>query len=654
MTETETNSELRTRPFRVMLSRTRQVALGFVAILVLIIFVMVLWSNNASTHTRSLKQLVERQTQTRLLANMLYAAQQRSLHLHQMLDTSDPFELDDKYMAFSEKGAMYVNNRERLLETKLSKEEAEILKEADKLAGFGSSSKKKVVDLIKQGQKSVARDLLYSDVIPNQLSLTAKLRSVFESQRNTTEEALQIATHKHNTSSWMISLLGSVALLLGVFTVFVVKRTARSEAQLQGQSRWTRALYDISSMSGLSPDEQINETLKLGCQLLNLEIGKVCQIDNTRQTNNFLNVVAPKDSDIRAGQEIPLPKTFCSIAIESEQPIAIPDVQNSAYADYPCNEFSYINSYIAAPLFVNGVKFGTVNFSSKEPRETRFSNDAIELVKLITNWVGVTIERKIAQKITVAKETAEAANKTKSNFLANMSHELRTPLNAILGYNEILIEEAVMDDNTQYLADLNKIKIAGKHLLSLIDDILDLSKIEAGKMEVNVEHFALKPLIEEVYNTVLPMIDKNNNTFLLDYDDSISIIKADLTKLRQILFNMLSNAGKFTEDGLIKLSVMSEKLDAENWVVFSVKDTGIGMNREQLNRLFISFSQAEEVTARKYGGTGLGLAITYKLCQLLGGSINVDSVPGVGTTFTVRIPAVVSQQSPQDMKRAAG
>ena len=172
-------------------------------------------------------------------------------------------------------------------------------------------------------------------------------------------------------------------------------------------------------------------------------------------------------------------------------------------------------------------------------------------------------------------------------------------------------------------------------------------------MEINPEHFALKPLIEEVYNTVLPMIDKNNNTFLLDYDDNISIIKADLTKLRQILFNLLSNAGKFTEDGLIKLSVMSEKLEAENWVVFSVKDTGIGMNREQLNRLFISFSQAEEVTARKYGGTGLGLAITYKLCQLLGGSINVDSVPGVGTTFTVRIPAVVSQQSPLDIKRAA-
>ncbi|WP_455375151.1 ATP-binding protein [Kaarinaea lacus] len=647
MIENDNKSDDSKQPTGILRSRTRQVALGFISILGLIIYVMIIWANNASSHTNSLKTLAERQTQTRLLANMLYAAQQRSLHLHQMLDTTDPFELDDKFMQFSQKGAMYIENRERLLDTQLSKEEAEILKEVDKLAGFGSSSKKNVVDLIKQGQTSAARKLLYDDVIPNQSSLTLKLRNIFESQRNTTDETLRNATEKHNTSSWMISFLGSVALLLGVFTIFVVKRTARSESQLQGQAKWTRALYDISSMSGLSPDEQITETLKLGCQLLDLEIGKVCQIDDTRQINNFLNVVAPKESNISVGMEIPLPKTFCSIAIESDQPVAIPDVKNSNYAEYPCYEFSYIECYIAAPLFVNGVKFGTVNFSSTTPRDG-FSDDDIELVKLITNWVGVTIERKIAHKISVAKETAEAANETKSNFLANMSHELRTPLNAMLGYNEMLIEEVVTDDNTHYLSDLKKIKIAGQHLLSLIDDILDLSKIEAGKMEINLEHFALKPLIEEVYNTVLPMIDKNNNTFLLDYDDNISIIKADLTKIRQILFNLLSNAGKFTDDGLIKLSVMAEKLDAENWIMFSVRDTGIGMSREQLNKLFISFSQAEEATQRKYGGTGLGLSITYRLCQLLGGSINVDSVPGVGTTFTVRIPAVVSSHSSLD------
>lgn len=634
-------------------SRTGQVALGFVCILALIVYIMVIWSNNASTHTDSLRKLAERQTQARLLANMLYAAQQRSLHLHQMLDTQDPFELDDKYLQFSQLGAQYIQYREQLLETHLSGEESEILREVDKLAGFGASSKQEVVKLIKQGQTTAARKLLYDDVIPNQSSLTTRLHSIFDSQRSSTEQALRTATQKHNRSSWMILFLGSIALLLGIFTVFVVKRTARAESQLQDQTRWTRALYDISSMSGLTPDEQINATLKLGCKLLNLEIGKVCQINNTHQTNCFLNVVAPKESKLAPGQEIPLPKTFCSIAIESEEPIAIPNVKNSRYANYPCYEFSHLESYIASPLFVNGVKFGTVNFSSTTHRDS-FSEDATELVKLITSWIGVTIERKNAQKIAVAKETAEAANKTKSNFLANMSHELRTPLNTILGYNEMLIEEATADKNTHYLSDMKKIKIASEHLLSLIDDILDLSKIEAGKMEVNLERFALKPLIEEVYNTVMPLIDKNNNTFLLDYDDNISIIRMDLTKIRQILYNLISNASKFTEDGLIKLSVTSELIDGENWVVMSVRDTGIGMSREQLNKLFISFSQAEESTHRKYGGTGLGLSITYRLCQLLGGSINVDSVPGVGSTFNVRIPAVVSSQpdQPGDQKVA--
>jgi len=624
-----------------MRSRTWQVALGFISILFLIVFVMVIWSNNVGRHTSSLKLLAERETQTRLLSNMLYAAQQRSLHLHQMLDTTDPFELDDEYLQFRQKGEMYMKSREQLLETTLDVTEKEILSEVDALAGFGSASKERVVSLIKQGQVNAARKILYTEVIPNQSSLTRKLRSIFESQRNVIDSALRKATRKHSMSYWMISFLGSVALLLGIFTIFVVRRTARSEALLEGQAKWTRALYDISSMSGLSPDEQITETLKLGCELLNLEIGKVCQIDETRQVNSFLIVVAPKESNVKAGMEIPLPKTFCSIIMESNAPVAIPDVKKSIYANYPCNEFSYIDSYIASPMYVNGVKFGTVNFSSTKSRD-RFSDDALELVKLISNWIGVTIERKIAHKMSVAKETAEAASETKSNFLANMSHELRTPLNAMLGYNEILIEEVITDDNTRYLSDLKKIKNAGSHLLALIDDILDLSKIEAGKMDVALEHFALKPLIEEVYNTILPVIDDNNNTFLLDYDDSISIIRADLTKLRQILFNLLSNAGKFTKDGLIKLSVMSEKLDSENWVVLTIRDTGIGMSREQLNKLFISFSQAEGSIQQKYGGTGLGLSITYRLCQLLGGSINVDSVLGVGTTFTVRLPAVVN------------
>ncbi|HEY5602141.1 MAG TPA: ATP-binding protein [Gammaproteobacteria bacterium] len=635
-------------------SRSKFIALGFVAILGIILTVLVLWVNNASSNSNRLANIVDRQTQTRLLANMLYAVQQRSLSLHRMLDMDDIFDQDDHYILFRQHGERYLSNREQLLATHLTEGEREALAAADKLAHYGGTTHQRVADLIAQGQIATARQQLIHDVLPNQNALIDKLRSLFDSQRDVVESELHSASEEHHSTYGFIFSLGSVALLLGVFTIFVVRRTAQSDAQLFDQSQWIRALYEISSMSGLSPDEQINETLKLGCRLLEMEIGKVCRVDKAKNTNTFLNVVAPEEYSVKARQEIPLHKTFCCYTIDAGAPVAIPNVQESKHARYPCYEFSHVESYIAMPLYVNQVSYGTVNFASVQPREAFTEND-IDLLRLITNWISVTLERKISQQIAVAKETAEAASKTKSSFLANMSHELRTPLNAILGYNELLREEIISDGNAQYLDDINKVDMAGKHLLTLINDVLDLSKIEAGKMEVYTEHFALKPLVEEIYSTVLPLMEKNKNVLRLTYDDSISIIKADLTKLRQILFNLLSNAGKFTADGTIKLTVSAEQKDNENFIKFVIKDTGIGMSREQLNKLFVSFSQADSSTQRKYGGTGLGLSITYKLCQLLGGSISVDSVPGVGSTFTVLLPATTpAKPAPGFDAKAAG
>ncbi|WP_455220911.1 GAF domain-containing sensor histidine kinase [Kaarinaea lacus] len=632
--------------------RSKFIALGFIAILAVIVVILILWVKNTSGSSTRLESIVERQNQTRLLSNMLYAVQQRSLSLHHMLDLEDVFDQDDHYILFRQHGEMYLKNREKLLATHLTEQERETLLAADKLASYGGIAQQRVSELIAQGQRTSARQLLLEDVFPNQNALTKKLRSIFDSQRDVVESELHSATDEHHATYWFIFSLGSVALLLGIFTIFVVRRTAQSDTQLFDQSQWIRALYEISSMSGLSPDEQINETLKLGCQLLDMEIGKVCHVDKSKNTNLFLNVVAPEDYSVEAGQEIPLEKTFCGFTINADTAIAIPNVQLSKHSSYPCYEFTQVESYIALPLYVNQMVYGTVNFSSTRLREA-FTNNDIDLLRLITNWISVTLERKISQQIAVAKETAEAASKTKSSFLANMSHELRTPLNAILGYNELLREEVIDDGNTQYLDDISKVDIAGKHLLSLINDVLDLSKIEAGKMEVYLEQFALKPLVEEIYGTVLPLMEKNQNMLQLDYDDSINIINADLTKVRQILFNLLSNAGKFTEDGTIKLIVASEQKDSSNWVKFVIKDTGIGMNREQLNKLFISFSQADSSTQRKYGGTGLGLSITYRLCQLMGGSINVESVPGVGSTFTVLLPVTASAKSAPDLDAKA-
>ena len=242
---------------------------------------------------------------------------------------------------------------------------------------------------------------------------------------------------------------------------------------------------------------------------------------------------------------------------------------------------------------------------------------------------------------------AEKANQAKSQFLANMSHELRTPMNAIIGYSEMLMEEAEDVGQDDFIPDLQKIHGAGKHLLSLINDILDLSKIEAGRMELYLENFNIKNLINETVSTIRPLIEKNNNTLETNLADNLDVMHADLTKVRQSLFNLLSNASKFTKQGKISLNVNSTTVDEKEWIVFQVKDTGIGMNSEQMNKLFQAFMQADASTTRKYGGTGLGLAITKKFCQMMGGDIKVESELGKGSIFTIQLPIKVVDSTKQ-------
>jgi signal transduction histidine kinase/DNA-binding response OmpR family regulator len=284
-----------------------------------------------------------------------------------------------------------------------------------------------------------------------------------------------------------------------------------------------------------------------------------------------------------------------------------------------------------------------------------------ELGDLATAFNGMTVRLRSAhdglatangeleqrqQEMQVLMEAAEAANQAKSQFLANMSHELRTPMNAIIGYSEMLTEEAQDLGQEGFIPDLNKINAAGKHLLALINDILDLSKIEAGKMDLYLETFSVRDTVRDVSTTMQPLVDKNSNKLVIDIDPAIDTMHADLTKVRQGLFNLLSNACKFTKEGTIALNVRHEVSQGREWISFHVKDSGIGMTPQQASKIFEAFTQADASTTRKYGGTGLGLTITRKFCELMGGSIQVESEIGKGTTFTIRLPRQVAALTP--------
>jgi signal transduction histidine kinase len=248
--------------------------------------------------------------------------------------------------------------------------------------------------------------------------------------------------------------------------------------------------------------------------------------------------------------------------------------------------------------------------------------------------------RETAVRLRQAKDMAEKANRSKSIFLAKMSHELRTPLNAVIGFSEILLEDCDQDEkHAERKSSLHRIHSAGKHLISLVTDVLDLSKIESNLVELKIEQFDLGAMLQEVVANVQPMIANNRNKLIVRRPDNLGIVSTDQTKLRQAALNLMSNAAKFTEDGVITLSAQRRKSHAGDWIEIQVQDTGIGINVTEIGSLFKNFGQANKATHKKYGGTGLGLSLSQKLCGLMGGGISVTSELGRGSCFTIRVLA---------------
>ncbi len=431
----------------------------------------------------------------------------------------------------------------------------------------------------------------------------------------------------------------------------ITERT-RAEEALRRQNAELTALQDttLELLNNLDLSSTLEAIVTRAAALVGTEHGYIYVVDPTGQKlvvqigiGMFVNYTG---WSLKRGEGV------AGRAWQSGEPQTVDN-----YADWHERhfDFDWLHAVVAIPLRAHGQIIGVIGVAYVESQRTfgpdeimllgRFGQMAalaLENARLYAAAQQELIERKRTEiALSQARDSAEAANRMKSAFLANMTHELRTPLTIILGYSQLLRLEARKLNQIDVVSQLNAISAAGEHLLSLINNVLDLSKIEAGKMELYLEEFDLLNLIKEVEGAVYPLVQKQANDLQVEYPDDLGMMYADLTRVRQVLFNLLSNAAKFTDNGRITLVVSRAMADAQEWVHFQVSDTGIGVSPEQIIHLFREFSQVDQSTNRRHNGSGLGLAISRHFCHMMGGDITVASEVGAGSTFSVRLPARV-------------
>jgi signal transduction histidine kinase len=449
----------------------------------------------------------------------------------------------------------------------------------------------------------------------------------------------------------------------------LIKLQRKIEAYRQVQHDTTSQLYSVATALLLGDEQTLSSTLRqlnqFGYDVDRLEFvakDEVELIDQFRRDyNRFIEVVTKVIELIRSGRAVEARQ----MQLRESTPLAdrlerlTNQLVNKAEADVVAGIEASTQSYETAQWIVIGFAFGSIALALGLGYAISWS--LIGPVKEIEKRLDEVAAGQFAQRVHVVNrdelgilagnvnrmcedlgrlyQQLELASQHKSQFLANMSHELRTPLNAIIGVTEMQREDA--EAAKQDVEPFDRVLGASRHLLALINDILDLSKIEAGRMELHLETFPLVPVIEDVAKTIEPMASKNGNRLVIDCPADLGTIHADQTRLRQSLLNLASNANKFTEKGTLSIAAHQGKENGCDWITLAVTDTGIGMTPEQMGKLFQEFAQASSSTASKYGGTGLGLVISRRFCQMMGGDITVDSDPGRGSTFTIRVPRIV-------------
>ncbi|HEY2526788.1 MAG TPA: GAF domain-containing protein, partial [Xanthobacteraceae bacterium] len=432
---------------------------------------------------------------------------------------------------------------------------------------------------------------------------------------------------------------------------------ARLFDEVQARTReLTKSVEQLQALGEVT--QAVNSTLDLQTVLTTI-IAKAVQLSGTEagaiygydEGTRELRLRATYGSDQEfidalAGQHISIDNPNVAVAFAEGEPAQIADLREEAGSElYDIILHAGFRARLLAPLMRGDEIIGTLVVRRGTPGS--FPQNIVDLMKTFAAHSVLAIQNaRLFHKVDEKSHDLEIASRHKSEFLANMSHELRTPLNAIIGLTELLCDNPARFGTEKAFEPLRRVLGAGRHLLNLINDILDLSKIEAGRMELTLESVAIGPVVEEVLGTARPLAEQNNNALELDCPDGIGSVHADSMRLRQILLNLLSNACKFTKGGAVRLRIARAEESGQHGVDFAVSDTGIGMTEEQLGRLFREFSQADASTTRQFGGSGLGLVISRRLCRLMGGHITATSTLGEGSTFTVRLPTEAAPPLP--------
>ena len=610
---------------------------GIVVTLVLTGIIIYLWKDSVDKNHERLTEILHGHEQMIFVVNMAQALNEQSIAMHKLLGKKQnpQHAKDDLVEIYNVRKKMKALQKLSLSSEVLSGNVAMTMVMMNRFLEKNEKRENHIIKLFFQGRTNESAKLLNQYEEDTDDKILKVLQNFNSRSLDEIRADIEQVSQENQGTYLLIKSISLIFILLFVFKIALRRKITRAESVILLQSERIRLLYEISSNPAISQPEQIRQMLSTCANLLNMPYAAIFNKsdDNSTPSLNYY-YSANQDKSI-----IPLLKLITyqfEDIFRNNQSLQVTnlDHEDRAIALDP------IKSLISTPLNYGEKNVGGICFFSDKVKEKEFSDMDIDLLNSIATWMCVALEREIVlAQLVQAKESSEIANRSKSTFLASMSHELRTSLNSIIGYSELLRETAAENRHHEYLNDIKKIQYASDHLLALINDILDLSKIEAGKITLHNSELEISQLLTEIKNTVTPLMDKNKNSFSIINTVVETGMYGDKTRIKQILLNILSNAAKFTQNGTIELKIHKTE-DIRPWINFVVTDNGIGMTTEQQDKVFDAFVQADNSTTQKYGGTGLGLTITKKLCTLMGGDIKLGSAENQGTCFSVKLPLI--------------